>query len=85
MPSTSGSGPSQFALPSEGSSDTTAEDDEWKPCRRKPTRKVNPQRSQATKMMWKRKKAAAQLLHKQGHADNPCSSALTAWEPWANE
>lgn len=48
---------------SEGSSSeqSNAEDDEWRPCRRKVVRRVNLQRSQATKLMWQRKRAAALL------------------------
>ncbi|KAH6939224.1 hypothetical protein HPB50_016543 [Hyalomma asiaticum] len=52
---------------SEGSSSeqSNAEDDEWRPCRRKVVRRVNLQRSQATKLMWQRKRAAALLLQQQ--------------------
>ncbi|XP_077515781.1 uncharacterized protein LOC144125879 isoform X2 [Amblyomma americanum] len=53
----------------DSSSESSAGDDEWRPCRRKIVRRVNPQRSQATKLMWQRKKAAALLLQQQQQED----------------
>lgn len=50
---------------SSSSEQSNAEDDEWRPCRRKAVRRVNLQRSQATKLMWQRKRAAALLLQQQ--------------------
>ncbi|XP_075749595.1 uncharacterized protein LOC119186654 isoform X3 [Rhipicephalus microplus] len=62
---------------SEGSSSdqSNADDDEWRPCRRKVVRRVNLQRSQATKLMWQRKRAAAAALllqqQQQHEGNNP--------------
>ncbi|XP_077554689.1 uncharacterized protein LOC144169426 isoform X2 [Haemaphysalis longicornis] len=66
-PSDSNGTPDAPAHSDDGSSDSSsnAEDDEWKPCRRKVVRRVNLVRSQATKLMWQRKKAAALMLKQQ--------------------
>lgn len=58
-----------------GSDQSNADDDEWRPCRRKVVRRVNLQRSQATKLMWQRKRAAAAALllqqQQQHEGNNP--------------
>lgn len=74
-----GSATSEPQEQSEGSSSdqSNAEDDEWRPCRRKVVRRVNLQRSQATKLMWQRKRAAAaaalllQQQQQQHEGNNP--------------